>query len=49
MLGTSAEEGGNGKGLVLDAGAMNDVDFSMMAHPCPFDFIYVNNFVCAQE
>ena len=33
FLGTPAEEGGGGKIILLDKGAMNGVDAAMMAHP----------------
>jgi metal-dependent amidase/aminoacylase/carboxypeptidase family protein len=33
VLGTPAEEGGGGKVKMLDAGAYDDVDCSLMAHP----------------
>ena len=33
MLGTPAEEGGCGKGYLIDAGALDAVDAAMMAHP----------------
>lgn len=35
VLGTPAEEGGGGKILMLARGAFDDVDASMMVHPCP--------------
>lgn len=35
LLGTPAEEHGGGKILMLDAGAWEDVDFSLMVHPGP--------------
>ncbi|WHP16636.1 amidohydrolase [Cellulomonas sp. ES6] len=35
LLGTPAEEHGGGKVLLLDAGAWEDVDFSLMVHPGP--------------
>ena len=37
MIGTPAEEGGNGKEVLMEAGVIKDTDFSMMAHPCPFN------------
>ena len=33
LLGTPAEEGGNGKGLMLDDGAFEGVDAALMVHP----------------
>lgn len=33
LLGTPAEEGGGGKIFLLDGGAFDDIDFSMMIHP----------------
>jgi amidohydrolase len=35
LLGTPAEELGGGKALLLQAGAYDGVDVSLMAHPCP--------------
>jgi amidohydrolase len=35
ILGTPAEEGGNGKGRLIDAGAFADIDVAMMVHPEP--------------
>ena len=32
-MGTPAEEGGGGKIVLLEAGAFDDVDCAMMAHP----------------
>lgn len=40
VMGTPAEEGGGGKILMLDAGCFDNVDFSMMVHPSPYDAIY---------
>lgn len=37
LLGTPAEEHGGGKIVLLDAGAWDDVDFSLMVHPGPGD------------
>ncbi len=33
VLGTPAEEGGGGKVLMIDAGALDGVDAAMMVHP----------------
>src|SRR5207253_1588095 len=38
LLGTPAEEGGGGKIVLLDRGAMKGVDAAMMAHPTDADF-----------
>ncbi|KAF9523772.1 hypothetical protein CPB83DRAFT_886687 [Crepidotus variabilis] len=35
LLGTPAEEGGNGKGRLLDAGAYKGMDICVMCHPAP--------------
>ncbi|KAJ7056988.1 hypothetical protein C8F01DRAFT_1152972 [Mycena amicta] len=35
LLGTPAEEGGSGKGKLLDAGAYKDMDACLMCHPAP--------------
>ena len=40
VMGTPAEEGGGGKILMLDAHCFDNVDFSMMVHPAPFDIVY---------
>jgi metal-dependent amidase/aminoacylase/carboxypeptidase family protein len=40
VMGTPGEEGGGGKILMLDAGCFDNVDFSMMVHPAPFDALY---------
>jgi amidohydrolase len=37
ILGTPAEEGGNGKQLMIDAGAFTGVDAAMMIHPADAD------------
>src|SRR3954471_22879131 len=37
ILGTPAEEGGNGKQIMIDAGAFNGVDAAMMIHPADAD------------
>lgn len=41
VMGTPAEEGGGGKILMLDKGCFDDVDFSMMVHPAPYDVVYI--------
>lgn len=33
IIGTPAEEGGRGKGIMVDAGVFEDVDVAMMVHP----------------
>ena len=38
-MGTPAEEGGGGKILMLDAGCFDNVDFTMIVHPTPYDGI----------
>jgi len=38
FLGTPAEEGGGGKILLLDRGALRGVDAAMMAHPADMEF-----------
>ena len=40
VMGTPAEESGGGKIIMLDAGCFENVDFSMMVHPGPFDSLY---------
>ncbi|MGH7643592.1 MAG: M20/M25/M40 family metallo-hydrolase [Candidatus Dormibacteria bacterium] len=35
VLGTTAEEGGGGKILMLERGAFDDIDAAMMVHHCP--------------
>lgn len=42
VMGTPAEEGGGGKILLLNAGALKDVDFAMMAHPTIINSISMN-------
>ena len=37
ILGTPAEEGGNGKQVMIDAGALDGVDVAMMVHPASSD------------
>ena len=37
VLGTPAEEGGGGKKLMMDAGALEGVDAALMVHPAGFD------------
>jgi amidohydrolase len=39
LLGTPAEEGGNGKEILAARGAFHDVDAAIMAHPFSFDSI----------
>jgi amidohydrolase len=42
VLGTPAEEGGGGKAIMADRGALDDVDVAMMVHPAPGDLIAMN-------
>lgn len=37
VIGTPAEEGGNGKAYLLERGAFTGVHAAMMVHPCPVD------------
>jgi amidohydrolase len=37
VLGTPAEESGGGKVDLIEAGALDGVDFAMMVHPAPYD------------
>ncbi|KAL1882466.1 hypothetical protein Plec18167_002882 [Paecilomyces lecythidis] len=39
LLGTPAEENGGGKAALIDAGAYNGVDISLMAHGAPKNFL----------
>ena len=39
ILGTPAEEGGNGKQLMIDAGAFTGLDAAMMIHPADADLV----------
>ena len=39
MMGTPAEEGGGGKVLIIEKGAFEGVDITIMAHPCPFESV----------
>jgi amidohydrolase len=43
VFGAPAEEGGNGKKLMADRGAFDDIDAAMMIHPWNGDFIYSNS------
>lgn len=47
VIGTPAEEGGGGKITLLEAGVFDDVDFAMMVHPGPTDFLYARPFAVA--
>ncbi|XP_055354514.1 peptidase M20 domain-containing protein 2-like [Paramacrobiotus metropolitanus] len=38
-IGCPAEEGGAGKVKLIDAGAFQNVDFALMAHPAPVDIV----------
>ena len=40
ILGTPAEEGGQGKAELIKRGAFQDVDVAMMVHPSPADILY---------
>lgn len=42
VLGSPAEEGGGGKVLMIDRGALADVDIAMMLHPSPGDGAWAN-------
>lgn len=42
VLGTPAEEGGGGKILMADAGALDDVDAAMMIHPADADLTRIS-------
>ena len=42
VLGTPAEEGGGGKAIMADRGALDGVDVAMMIHPAPSDLIAMN-------
>jgi amidohydrolase len=42
VLGTPAEEGGGGKAIMADRGALDGVDVAMMIHPAPGDLIAMN-------
>ncbi|XP_003392005.2 PREDICTED: peptidase M20 domain-containing protein 2-like, partial [Amphimedon queenslandica] len=48
VLGTPAEEGGGGKILLIERGALKGIDVSMMVHPAPFEIIMPNHLSCAQ-
>lgn len=43
IFGTPAEEGGNGKKLMADRGAFNNIDAAMMIHPFNCDSVYLNS------
>jgi len=47
VIGTPAEEGGGGKIKMLDAGVFQGLDFALMAHPGPQDFLYARPFAVA--
>ena len=38
-MGTPAEEGGNGKQFLIDAGAFDNVTCSLMAHPAKYNIV----------
>jgi len=42
VMGTPAEEGGGGKVELIKKGAFQNVDVSMMVHPCDADYVYFN-------
>jgi len=44
LLGTPAEEGGNGKGILIERGAYNGVDGCVMAHPTNMNDDYGTEF-----
>ncbi|CAI2175760.1 13974_t:CDS:10 [Funneliformis geosporum] len=43
LFGTPAEEKGTGKIDLVNAGAYNDVDISLMVHPSPFDGCFIKS------
>lgn len=47
VIGSPAEEGGGGKITMLDAGVFDGVDFALMVHPGPEDFLYARPFPVA--
>ena len=47
ILGTPAEEGGNGKGLLLDRGGFDDVDAAVMIHPGDRELRYMTTLAAA--
>ncbi|MCR2764264.1 M20 family metallopeptidase [Microbacterium sp. zg.B48] len=47
VIGTPAEEGGGGKILMKDAGVFDDVDFGLMIHPGPTNFLYARPYAVA--
>jgi amidohydrolase len=47
LLGTPAEEGGNGKELMARAGAFRDVDAAMMMHPSDYNRLDPKMLACA--
>ena len=48
VLGTPAEEGGGGKILLIERGALQGIDVAMMVHPAPCEIIMPNHLSCAQ-
>lgn len=42
VYGTPAEEGGGGKITMIQKGCFDDIDLSMMVHPCTYDAGYAN-------
>jgi amidohydrolase len=48
VLGTPAEEGGGGKVVMADRGALDDVDAAMMVHPAGMDLTSMN-VICVQR
>lgn len=47
VIGTPAEEGGGAKITMLDAGIFDGVDFALMIHPGPQDYLYARPFAVA--
>lgn len=47
VIGTPAEEGGGGKVTMLDAGVFDGVDYALMVHPGPADFLYARPYAVA--
>lgn len=45
VLGTPAEEGGNGKSKLIAQGAFDDIDVAMMVHPAPLNEAFVTSMI----
>lgn len=48
VLGTPAEEGGGGKVRLIEAGAFEGADLSLMVHPAPYDVVDVPTLAIAE-